>query len=122
MRIKWIFILLFVPIFAFSAAKSKPVKMRGYIVDAACAKDMAGKDNTMQKAADHTKKCALEESCAPSGYGLFSDGKYYKFDAAGDKKAKELIEKTSKERAITAEVTGRKSGDTFVVKSIKEVK
>lgn len=106
------------------AAESKPkaVTMQGYVVDAMCAKGMAGKETTMKKAAGHTKDCALEKECAASGYGLFSDGKWYKFDAAGDKLAKDMIEKSSREKGLAFEVAGTMSGDILAVTLLKETK
>jgi len=106
------------------AAESKPhaVMMQGYVVDAMCAKGMAGKETTMKKAAGHTKDCALEKECAASGYGLFSEGKWYKFDAAGDKLANELIEKSSREKELAFEVTGTMSGEILAVTLLKETK
>jgi hypothetical protein len=105
-----------------AAGKDVAMAMKGYVVDLACAKDMIGKDDAMTKAANHTKKCALEEMCAASGYGLFSDGKWYKFDEAGDKLAKALIEKTTKKKEIAVEVTGKMGDGTMAVTSIKEQK
>jgi len=94
--------------------------MKGYVVDQMCAKGMAKKENMMEKAAAHTKECALEENCAESGYGLFSDGKYYPFDETGSEKAHELIEKTSKKKEIMVEVSGTLDGTTLAVADIKE--
>jgi hypothetical protein len=96
------------------------MSMHGYIVDAMCAKGMAKKDNPMEAAAKHTKSCALEEGCAASGFGVFSEGKYYKFDEAGDKMTKELIEKSKTEKGLMAEVTGQMKDDKFAVTSVKE--
>lgn len=105
-----------------SGAEAKPVALKGYIVDQMCAKGMLKKDNPMQKAASHTKECALEESCAASGYGLFSDGKWYVFDDAGAKQAKGMIEKDKREKGLSYEVTGVLDGGTLTVASIKETK
>jgi hypothetical protein len=105
-----------------TAEKGGTTTLKGYVVDASCAKDMAGKEDVMTKAANHTKKCALEDMCAASGYGVFSDGKWYKFDEAGDKQAKELVEKTSKTKEIAVEVKGKKGDGTMAVTSIKEQK
>ena len=58
-------------------------KWHGYVVDAMCAKTILKKDNIMERAAKHTKDCALEDACSATGYGLFYDNKYYKFDEAG---------------------------------------
>ena len=78
------------------AQAPKTVTLKGYVVDQMCAKTLAKKENVMDKAAAHTKKCALEEGCAESGYGLFSEGKYYRFDEKGSEQAKGLIEQLKK--------------------------
>lgn len=104
------------------AAGKNVSKWHGYVVDAMCAKTMAKKDNPMERAAKHTRDCALEESCASTGYGLFYDGKYYKFDDEGDKKAKDLIEKSSTEKGLMVDVTGKMDGDKIEVASISEMK
>jgi hypothetical protein len=101
---------------------AKPVTVSGYVVDAMCAKGMAGKETTMKKAMSHTKACALEEDCAGSGFGVFSEGKWYKFDENGDKQAQKLIENSSMERGIMVEVTGAMKGQTLAVASMKEQK
>lgn len=105
-----------------SSDKAAAMTMKGYVVDAQCAGDMAGKEDVMTRAANHTKKCALNDRCAESGYGLFSDGKWYKFDEAGDKLAKDLIEKTTKKDQIAVEVAGKMGDGTMAVTSIKEQK
>ena len=97
-------------------------KWHGYIVDAMCAKGMVKKGNAMEKAPQHTRDCALEEACAASGYGVFQGDKYYKFDDAGDKQAKELLENTSTEKGIMVNVTGKLEGDKIMVASISEMK
>jgi hypothetical protein len=97
-------------------------KWHGYVVDAMCAKGMMKKDNPMEKAAKHTKECALEEGCAASGFGLFYDGKYYKFDEAGDKMAKAAIEKSTHEKGLMFDVTGKMEGEKITVASLSEMK
>jgi len=107
-----------------TAAKPKVHTMKGYLVDKMCATGMAKKshDEAMAKAAKHTKSCALEESCQESGFGLMCDGKWYKFDDAGDKKAEAWLKKTSKTNDLYVEVTGTHDGDIFKVVSLKELK
>jgi len=100
--------------------KEAKMSMHGYVVDAMCAKGMAKKDNPMEKAAQHTKECALEEGCASSGFGLFSEGKWYKFDEAGDTMTKELIEKSKTEKGMMVEVSGDMKDGKLVVASIEE--
>ncbi|GEM_PF-2055807 len=93
----------------------------GYIVDAMCAKGMAKNSETaMKKAMNHTRDCALEEACAESGFGIFMEGKYVKFDESGDKMAKEMLAKTKTEKSIMVEVKGEMKGDVLAVASISE--
>ena len=98
--------------------------MKGYIVDEMCGKDMAGKSDAMTKASKHPASCALKSSCSESGYGLVSDGKWYKFDDNGNTEAKALLEKSKNKKGGTkmVEVTGTRDGDNLAVTSIKEVK
>ena len=104
--------------------KEKPHAMKGYLVDKMCAVGMAKKspEEAMAKAAKHTKSCALEESCVESGFGLISDGKWYKFDDAGDKQALAWLNKTDKKNELMVEVTGTHDGDVFDVVSLKDAK
>jgi len=101
-------------------AGEESLTLKGYVVDQMCAKGMAKKANPMEKAAGHTKECALEEACAASGYGIFSNGKWLKFDAAGDKLAKQAIEKSKREKGLMFEVTGTRDGDALAVTGLKE--
>ena len=97
-------------------------KWHGYVVDAMCAKTILKKDNIMERAAKHTKDCALEDACSATGYGLFYDNKYYKFDEAGDKMAKAAIEKSKKDKDLMFDVTGKMEGDKIMVASLSEMK
>jgi hypothetical protein len=80
----------------------------GTLVDVMCkGKDLAG----------HTTKCAV--SCAKSGYGLvLADGKFVKFDEAGNAKALAMLKSTAKEKDLKAKVSGSLDGDTVAVSSI----
>ena len=82
--------------------------MTGTLVDVMCKdKDIAG----------HTKKCAL--GCAKSGFGLVTgEGKFMKFDEAGNAKALEALKATEKEKDLKAKVEGTMDGDVLQVTSI----
>lgn len=95
--------------------------VKGYVVDQMCAKKMATKKDVMEKAAAHSKDCALDDACAASGYGIFSDGKYYKFDEKGSAKAKELIEASKLEKGLYMEATGHLGDGTLQVVTLKEI-
>src|SRR6266498_5824439 len=81
----------------------------GTLVDVMCkGKDLAG----------HTTKCAV--SCAKSGYGLvLADGKFVKFDEAGNAKALATLKASNKENDLKAKVSGTLDGDTVMVSSIE---
>ncbi|MGA3077695.1 MAG: hypothetical protein ABSG56_28940 [Bryobacteraceae bacterium] len=80
----------------------------GTLVDVMC------KD---QDLASHTTKCAVR--CSKSGYGLvLADGKFVKFDEAGNAKALAALKATSKEKDLKAKVTGSLDGETVQVESV----
>jgi hypothetical protein len=101
---------------SFGIAQGKKVTLTGHLIDQMCGAEL--KDAA--KAADHSKECALMDHCASSGFGIFANGKYVKFDAEGSKKAKLLVEKTKKEKDIAVVAEGTISGDTLTVASLKE--
>jgi len=94
--------------------------LKGYVVDQMCAAKMATKENVMDKAAAHTSDCALEEDCASSGYGIFSEGKFYKFDEKGSAKAKTLIGKSKRTNGLYFEATGTVGDGAIEVATLKE--
>ena len=66
----------------------------------------------------HTKKCAL--ACEDGGYGILTaEGKFLKFDTAGNEKAAKALEATSKTDHLRATVEGTVSGDEIKVASVK---
>jgi hypothetical protein len=81
----------------------------GTVVDAMCkAKDPAS----------HTRECAL--GCAKSGFGIVTaDGKFVKFDDAGNSKTVEALKASTKDKDLQAKVTGSLDGDTIKVESIE---
>src|SRR5262245_9443286 len=81
----------------------------GTVVDVMCK----GKD-----LANHTAKCAV--SCSKGGYGLvLADGKFVKFDEAGNAKALSSLKATAKEKDLKAKVTGSLDGDVIKVQTIE---
>jgi hypothetical protein len=102
------------------AQGTAPVVLSGYVVDQMCAKGIAKKANPMEKAATHTRECALEEGCAASGYGIFSDGKYYPFDEKGSASAKTLLEKSKRTAGMYFEASGKLADGKLVVATLKE--
>lgn len=65
----------------------------------------------------HPRSCALQ--CAKGGYGLLtSDGKYLKFDAAGNEKTVAALKESKKADHLRANVTGEREGDSVKVSAI----
>lgn len=97
---------------------------KGYLVDKMCGSGYAKKDKetATSKAMKHTTACALEDDCKESGYGVLIDGKYHKFDEAGDKLAVEYLQKTKSKDNLFVEVKGSHEGEIVKVKSITEAK
>jgi hypothetical protein len=62
----------------------------------------------------------MMDDCKASGYGLVTkDGKFLKFDAAGDKMALEALGKSSKQNNFTVIVDGMVEGSSIKVTSLK---
>ncbi|MDQ2950507.1 MAG: hypothetical protein M3Y27_31985 [Acidobacteriota bacterium] len=100
---------LFVTFALFSAAAFAET-WTGTVVDVMCH----GKD-----LATHSKKCATSPNCSKSGYGLVTaDGKFVKFDEAGNAKALAALKATEKEKDLKATVTGTMDGDIIKVDSV----
>jgi hypothetical protein len=115
-RMACAFLLAAVCTLCIGIAQGKKATLSGHLVDQMCG----GEVKDAAKAAEHSKECALMDHCAASGFGIFADGKYVKFDAEGSKKAKALVEKTKKEKDIAIVVEGTLEGDTLTVASLKE--
>ena len=99
------FVLALVMLAPLAAAES----FSGTVVDVMCR----GKD-----LASHTRECAL--ACSKSGYALVTaDGKFLKFDEAGNARALSQLKTLAKEKDLKAKVSGTLSGDILKVDSIE---
>lgn len=101
-----------------ATAREGKTTLTGYLMDRMCSSRVLSAADWKAAAKKHTKECATE--CAESGYGIVSDGKYYGFDAQGNKLADVLLKQTKKTAGISIEVTGTLQGETFNVDSLKE--
>jgi hypothetical protein len=102
------------------AQETNPTTLSGYVVDQMCAKGIAKKTNVMDKAAAHTRECSLMEDCAASGFGMFSDGKYFRFDEKGSVTAKELLEKSKRTKGMYFKAVGQLVDGTLTIASLAE--
>jgi hypothetical protein len=106
-----------------SAKTDSNTTIKGYLMDDMCATMAVSKGPkiAMEKAAKHSRSCALEDDCQASGFGVMSEGKFIKFNEKGDKDALALLKKTKTQNHIMVEVMGMNGKDTFEVSSIKEI-
>lgn len=105
---------------AFAAKDAKSVKLTGYLIDNACSA-RANSEGGAEKVKNHTVKCAMMPNCEKSGYALYSEGKLYKLDEAGNKRAVEIYKATKAERGLQVSVEGEVDGDSLKVKNMSEV-
>lgn len=81
----------------------------GTLTDVMCK----GKDLT-----NHTRQCAV--GCAKGGYGLvLADGKFYKFDEAGNAKTLGMLKVSTKDKDLKAKVSGKLEGEVIQVESLE---
>jgi hypothetical protein len=92
----------------------------GVLMDVACGAKTPKNADPAGRAKGHTKSCALMEACEKSGYGVFVDGKFLKFDAKGNALAKSVLEASTKDKDIEVTVTGSLDGDNIKVTDLKE--
>ncbi len=103
------------------AREGKAVKLTGYIIDNACAASKAKGENAAENVKNHTVKCAMMPPCAKSGYAVYSDGKLFKLDEEGNKKAADILKNTKSEKSVQVSVEGTVEGDILTAKSISEI-
>jgi hypothetical protein len=95
-----------------SAAQTSPAPtpkdtvVRGYLVDAMCARGIMKKGTVDERAEYHTRECCLMEACAASGFGVISNGAWIPFDVKGNIKAKLLVDASRKADHVAIEVRG----------------
>ena len=87
----------------------------GYVMPYECRNRSEG------TAEDHTTECALEEKCAASGYGLWVEGDFKKFDPAGHQMALEYFKSTARTHNHKVQVSGDFGGEMIVVEKIEPV-
>lgn len=105
----------------FALAKPKKAKVTGFLIDKACSGNVAKKDNPMEAASNHTKKCALMEKCVASGLGVFADGKFYELDEKGKTMAKAFLEKSTLDKGVKVSVEGTADEATPTMLMVKKL-
>ena len=102
-------------------AQKKEVKLAGNLIDNACASHHVNDKDFGDRVKNHTTSCALMPDCKGAGFAVYSDGKLYKLDEAGNKMALEILEDTKSEKGLRVAVEGTLEGDTIHVTKLTEV-
>ncbi|HTR02957.1 MAG TPA: hypothetical protein VMN82_07145 [Thermoanaerobaculia bacterium] len=98
---------------ALPLAASAEVWKNVSLLDTMCS----SKEKMMKTPDAHSTSCALQ--CAKSGYGIVgADGKYLKFDQAGNDQILAALKGTKKTDHLRVTVDGQLKGDTIAVKSV----
>ncbi|MFQ3608093.1 MAG: hypothetical protein SNJ55_05610 [Chloroherpetonaceae bacterium] len=90
----------------------------GYLSDCQCGESL----ESVKMAAEHTKECCLMDACAKSGFGIYSGGKFIKFDPKGSDKAKNFLIALKQEKDLKVKVKGKMENDMFMLASIESSK
>jgi hypothetical protein len=99
------------------ALSAMAADVEGYLLDKACSAEVMQKGQ--KAAAGHDKGCAMMGECRASGFGvLTSDGRFLKFDAAGDRQAVGILRKAKKETDLRVKVSGDVQGGAMKVASL----
>jgi len=100
-----------------TAQKAEKITFKGPLMDKMCYDGHKNEVDSFCKT--HTKACLV--SCGShGGFGVVADGKYIPFDAEGNKKAKALLEKTTKDKNMVVEAEGTLKDGVLTVTSLKE--
>ena len=82
------------------------------LVDSMCARKVKANPDA------HTRECTL--GCAGSGLGILtSEGKFLKFDKAGNEQASKLLSESDKKDRLRVKVDGEQKGEIIAVKKIE---
>ena len=103
-------------------AQDKTVKISGYLMDNACSTGHVNDAGFADKVKKHKTSCALMPPCEGSGFAVYSEGKLYKLDEAGNKSASALLKGTETKAGVMVAVEGTVDGETIKVTKITEVK
>lgn len=101
-----------------SAPAQSAKTWEGYLADQMCGSNWMGAKGE-ERAKKHSRACGLDESCAASGYGVFTGGAFVKFTEASSPKAKSYLEKITAKNNIRVRVTGTLEGDKISVATIE---
>ena len=97
-------------------AKTKPVTVKGYLLDNVCIR--VNKANLPACAPTYKKECALDPACSISGYAVYTDsGTLIPLTKTSNARALTFLTKPSSTLKVT--ITGNMSGKYIEILSIQ---
>ena|SRR5260221_646598 len=103
------------------ATVEKPEIVIGYLVDMVCVRDEAA--HLAELGAKHTTKCLKMPACRASGYALLLvSNEVLRFDPHGSELAAKLIDGAHREGDWKMRATGKREGDSFLVRALEPEK
>jgi len=99
-----------------AVASGQTLTLRGTLIDNACA----GHQTPEQLTAfikTHTKECALMPGCAASGYGIFADGIFRRFDDASNARIEAFLHRADSKLEVVVVV--RQVGERLELVSVE---
>ncbi len=98
-------------------AHGKDVTLKGTLIDNMCAGKH--KDDIAAEIKTHPKTCLLKESCAKTGYSLYSDGKIYHIAKQSQSKVQDFLKEAKND--IQVSVEGDLKDGTIAVEEIENI-
>ena len=101
---------------ATATAPAEALTLKGNIIDNQCAGTQTPEQLT-EFVKTHAKECALLPACAVSGYGIFADNVFYKFDKESNVKVGEFLKQVDSKLSVL--VVAKKIGEELNLVSIE---
>lgn len=92
--------------------------LKGYVVDIACLRKCP-REELMQRAANHSRECALMGHCIESGYGIVDDeGRITPLDSHATIAVLDAVRSSSRDRGIQLIAQRESEGGEMVTRAV----
>lgn len=101
--------------------ESRRETLEGYVVDQACLRKYP-QDELLERAREHTTRCALMGHCMESGYGLVNnEGRPLLLEAAATNQVVEALQSSSRERGVRLRAVREMQDGAMHTRRVEEV-
>ncbi len=98
-------------------AKATPGTWTGTLIDGHCGQKHAAQADKLK---EHDKDCTMKCAKGGKGLGLAVDGKWYSFDAKGEKTAWKLLKAHKGDANLQVTVVGKVDGEKITISKISD--